>query len=126
MPPWRFLLPSRLRVLPGAPAPTPAGLQSGYNSPAAPSGLAERGTSDGTTTNKELEMGIGIGVFFMALGAILVWAVTGEVQGVDLDVAGVILLVLGAVAVLWGLLAASSLSRRADGAVNETRSRDRV
>lgn len=71
-------------------------------------------------------MGIGIGVFFMALGAILFWAVTGEVQGVDLDVAGVILMVLGAVAVLWGLVAASSFTRRPESPVQDTRRRDRV
>ncbi len=70
-------------------------------------------------------MGIGIGVFFMALGAILLWAVTGEVQGVDLDVAGVILMALGAVAVVWGLVA-SSLTPRGSRPVQATRSRDRL
>lgn len=71
-------------------------------------------------------MGIGIGVFFMALGAILFWAVTGDVQGVDLDLAGVILMVLGAVAVVWGLLAASSFTGHREEPVADTRHRDRL
>lgn len=71
-------------------------------------------------------MGIGIGVFFMALGAVLFWAVTGDVQGVDLDVAGVILMALGALAVVWGLVAASALTRHRETTVEDTHRRDRV
>lgn len=71
-------------------------------------------------------MGIEIGVAFMALGAILFWAVTGEVQGVDLDVAGVILMVLGAVVVVWELVAARSFTRHRETIVEDTRHRDRV
>lgn len=50
-------------------------------------------------------MGIGVSVFLLAIGAILLWAVTGDVQGVDFDVVGVILMVAGALGLLWSMLA---------------------
>lgn len=45
-------------------------------------------------------MGIGIGIFLLALGAILTWAVNFDVAGVEMDVIGIILMVVGAVAVV--------------------------
>lgn len=72
-------------------------------------------------------MGIGVGVFFLALGAILYWAVSGDVQGVDLDTVGIILMVAGAIGLLWGLLASSTMPWRRDTVVHEdVRRRDRV
>lgn len=72
-------------------------------------------------------MGIGLGVFFLALGAILVWAVTGEVEGVDLTLAGVILMVAGAVSLLWGLVASTTLPWHDDSRpASRVRTRDRV
>jgi hypothetical protein len=44
-------------------------------------------------------MGIGAGVFLIAVGAILTFALNVTVQGVDLDVVGVILMIAGAVGV---------------------------
>ena len=40
-------------------------------------------------------MGISLSIFFIALGAILAWAVNAEVSGVDITAVGVILLIVG-------------------------------
>lgn len=42
-------------------------------------------------------MAFGTSIFLFAVGAILTYAVTGEVQGIDLDAVGVILMIVGAV-----------------------------
>lgn len=42
-------------------------------------------------------MGIGVSVFLLALGAVLTFAVEGDVNGLDLDAVGVILMLAGAV-----------------------------
>jgi hypothetical protein len=47
--------------------------------------------------------GIGFGIFLVALGAILRYAVTAEVSGVDIGVVGVILMVAGIVLFLLSL-----------------------
>jgi hypothetical protein len=47
--------------------------------------------------------GIGFGIFLVAVGAILRYAVTVEVAGIDLGVVGVILMVAGAVLFLLSL-----------------------
>jgi hypothetical protein len=61
-------------------------------------------------------MGIGVSIFLMALGAVLLWAVTASVAGISLNVVGVILLVVGAVGLIAGLIASSS-SREGDAVV---------
>lgn len=53
-------------------------------------------------------MGIGVSVFLLAVGAVLYWAVTGDVQGVNLDVVGIILMVAGGIGLLWALIASSA------------------
>ena len=53
-------------------------------------------------------MGIGVSIVLMAIGAILLWAVTASVAGISLNVIGVILLVVGAIGLIIGLVAASS------------------
>jgi uncharacterized protein DUF6458 len=40
-------------------------------------------------------MGLGVSLFLVAIGAILTWAVTADVSGVDIQVVGVILMVVG-------------------------------
>jgi hypothetical protein len=50
-------------------------------------------------------MGIGVSVFLIALGAILLFAVTTTVAGVSINTIGVILLVVGAIGLIAGLLA---------------------
>lgn len=57
-------------------------------------------------------MGIGVSVFLIAVGAVLFWAVTGDVQGIDLEVIGLILMIAGAIGLLWTLVASTALPRR--------------
>jgi Domain of unknown function (DUF6458) len=40
-------------------------------------------------------MGLGVSLILIAVGAILTWAVTAEVSGLDVQVIGVILMVVG-------------------------------
>ena len=47
--------------------------------------------------------GIGFGIFLVALGAILRYAVTAEVAGIDIGTVGVILMVAGIVLFLLSL-----------------------
>ncbi|MFN2606787.1 MAG: DUF6458 family protein [Acidimicrobiales bacterium] len=49
-------------------------------------------------------MGIGISVFLIAVGAILTFAVHYAVSGVDIATVGVILMIAGAIGLLWSLL----------------------
>ena len=49
-------------------------------------------------------MGIGVSVFLIAVGAILAFAVDVTVSGLDLDTVGVILMIAGAIGLLWSLL----------------------
>lgn len=55
-------------------------------------------------------MGIGVSIFLMAVGAILTWGVNVEARGLDLDVIGVILMVMGGVGLLLSLLFWSSFA----------------
>jgi hypothetical protein len=70
-------------------------------------------------------MGIGVSVFLLALGAILTFAVNASVQGLDINVVGIILMVAGAIGLLMTLLV---FGRRDRGAVADeqvvTRERD--
>lgn len=59
--------------------------------------------------------GIGFGIFLVAVGAILRYAVTAEVAGLDIGTVGVILMIAGAVLfvlslffVIWGRQQAAS------------------
>jgi protein-S-isoprenylcysteine O-methyltransferase Ste14 len=49
-------------------------------------------------------VGIGTSIFLIAVGAILKYAVTGHVSGVDLDTVGIILMVAGAIGLVLSLL----------------------
>ncbi len=49
-------------------------------------------------------MSIGVGIFLMVLGAILAFAVEADVPGINVNTLGIILLVIGLVAVLYSLL----------------------
>lgn len=55
-------------------------------------------------------MGIGISVFLLAVGAILTFAVNAEVSGISIDTVGVILMVVGAIGMLFSLLFWSSFA----------------
>jgi len=58
-------------------------------------------------------MGIGVSIFLIAIGAILLWGVTATVAGVSINVVGVILMVVGAIGLVVAMLALSSRDRRA-------------
>jgi hypothetical protein len=49
-------------------------------------------------------MSIGLGIFLLVVGAILVWAVDLTVTGIDLQLVGYILLAAGALVVVLGLV----------------------
>ena len=49
-------------------------------------------------------MGIGTSIFLIAVGAILKYAVTATVSGVNLNTVGVILMVVGAIGLLLSIL----------------------
>ena len=53
-------------------------------------------------------MYIGTSIFLIAVGAVLAWAVNAEVSGIDLQVAGVILVVVGAIGFVASLIFWSS------------------
>ena len=63
-------------------------------------------------------MGIGIGVFLLALGAVLAFAVDASVSGIELNVVGWILMIAGAIGVAVGAIAASR-HRTGDTVVTE-------
>ena len=49
-------------------------------------------------------MGIGVSVFLFAVGAILTFAVTASVAGIDLATVGVILMIAGALGLIMTML----------------------
>jgi hypothetical protein len=67
-------------------------------------------------------MGFGTSVALIAVGAILKWAVTTSVSGIDLQVVGVILMVCGVLLLVLSLIFWSPL---AAGGRRETVVRDR-
>ena len=55
-------------------------------------------------------MGIGAGILIAAIGAVLAYAVTAEIEGVDINVVGVILIIAGLAIALFAAIA--TVSRR--------------
>lgn len=53
-------------------------------------------------------MGISLSIFLIAVGAVLAWAVEAEVSGFDIQVAGIILLIVGAIGFFASLVFWSS------------------
>ena len=53
-------------------------------------------------------MGISLSLFLIAIGAVLAWAVNAEVSGIDLQVAGIILVIIGTIGFLASLVFWSS------------------
>ena len=65
-------------------------------------------------------MGLGTSLFLIAVGAILKFAVTDSVSGVDLGTIGVILMVVGAIGLLISLFYATLWAdRRREAVVRE-------
>jgi hypothetical protein len=57
-------------------------------------------------------MGIGTSIFLIAVGAILKFAVTASVSGIDLATVGVILMVVGIVGLVISLIVLMQAERR--------------
>lgn len=55
-------------------------------------------------------MGIGVSIFLFAIGAILAFAVEANTRGIDLNVVGVILMIVGAIGLLLTMMFWSSWS----------------
>jgi Domain of unknown function (DUF6458) len=53
-------------------------------------------------------MGISLSIFLIAVGAVLTWAVSAEVSGVDITAVGVILLIVGIIGFVTSLIFWSS------------------
>jgi hypothetical protein len=53
-------------------------------------------------------MGISLSLFFIAAGAVLTWAVSADVSGLDIQAVGVILLIVGILGFLVSLVFWSS------------------
>ena len=70
-------------------------------------------------------MGIGASVFLLALGAVLAFAVTDAINGVDLTVIGYILMAAGALGIVLFLAVFGPRSRRDTIVRDETVVRDR-
>lgn len=51
-------------------------------------------------------MGTGVSLFFIAIGAILAFAIDTNTEGFNLDAIGVILVVIGLIGLLWSLVLA--------------------
>jgi hypothetical protein len=70
-------------------------------------------------------VGIGVSLLLITAGAILLWAVTYEVAGIDIDAIGVILIVVGVIGgvlsmIFWSSWGGpASVSRRRETYVDE-------
>ncbi len=64
-------------------------------------------------------MYIGTSIFLIALGAILRYAVTADVEGINLDTAGLILMIVGVVGLLVSLLWATIWADRRRGVAGD-------
>ena len=73
-------------------------------------------------------MGLGVSIFLIAVGAILAWAVSLDTNGIDLNMVGVILMVVGILGLLLSLIFWSTWGGfgRADRAAGTTVVRERV
>ena len=69
-------------------------------------------------------MGIGVGIFLIAVGAVLAFAVEAIVNGMDIQTVGVILMIVGALGVVVDLIIFAPRRRAVvDDGVATTRSR---
>jgi hypothetical protein len=70
-------------------------------------------------------MTVGASIFLIAVGAILRYAVTTTVAGIDIQTVGLILMIAGVIGLLIGLFILATETRRRDGPVVDNR-RDRL
>lgn len=64
-------------------------------------------------------MGIGTSIVLIAIGAILKYAVTASVSGIDIQTVGVILMVAGIIGLVLSLLWTAMARRRGDVLVDD-------
>lgn len=64
-------------------------------------------------------MGIGTSIFLIAVGAILKFAVTASISGIELATVGVILMVVGVIGLLISLFYLSRATDRREAVVRE-------
>jgi hypothetical protein len=70
-------------------------------------------------------MYIGTSIFLIALGAVLKYAVTATVAGIDIQTAGLILMIVGVIGLIISVFFMTAWSdRRRDGVVEDRRYRD--
>jgi hypothetical protein len=69
-------------------------------------------------------MGLGVGIFLVAVGAILTWAVNVTTTGVDLQAVGVILMLVGGVGILLSMIFWSSWGGGRRTQITETTTTD--
>jgi Domain of unknown function (DUF6458) len=70
-------------------------------------------------------MTVGASILLIAVGAILRYAVTDSISGVDLATVGLILMIAGIAGLVIGLFLYATASRRADTVVTRDRYVDR-
>jgi hypothetical protein len=78
------------------------------------------------THKKEPTMGIGVGIFLIAVGAVLAFAVDAAVNGIDLQTVGVILMIVGALGLVLDLVIFAPRRRRVVDVVDDAPTRSRV
>ena len=66
-------------------------------------------------------MGIGLGIVLVVAGAILYWAVSADIPGVNDNTLGIILMVVGALAIVLALIQTQQLQRRRNTTVVDDR-----
>jgi hypothetical protein len=64
----------------------------------------------GAASEAGVDMGIGVSIFLMAVGAILTWAVNVEASGININTVGVILMIVGLLGLLLSIAFWSSFS----------------
>lgn len=69
-------------------------------------------------------MGIGVGIALLVVGAVLAWAVTDNVSGVDLALIGYICMAAGVLALILALIANAQRSRTSHRQVIEHRDQE--
>jgi hypothetical protein len=64
-------------------------------------------------------LGLGTSIFLIAVGAILRWGITANVEGIDLDIVGLILMIVGGIGLLLSVLWMTIYADRRRGTVVE-------
>jgi Domain of unknown function (DUF6458) len=73
-----------------------------------------------TANRRNTNMGLGVSIFLIAVGAILTWAVNATVSGLELQTIGVILMVVGALGLVLSMIFWSSWGGVGGGATRRT------